>query len=239
MRIDKLLGNMGFGSRKDVKLLIRKGHVTVNDQVIRNSGTIVDPELDIIFAKNTRVHYQRFIYIMMNKPQGVISATADQYDRTVIDLLSDDLQHFNPFPVGRLDKDTEGLLLLTNDGELAHQLTSPKKDVPKVYYAQINGKVTSEDVEKARQGITLADGYLTNPASIHILKSDSLSEVEITITEGKYHQVKRMFAALGKKVTYLKRIQMGELKLDERLPLGSFRALTKEELHRCLLLKND
>lgn len=239
MRIDKLLGNMGFGSRKDVKLLIRKGHVTVNDQVIRNSGTIVDPELDIIFAKNTRVHYQRFIYIMMNKPQGVISATADQYDRTVIDLLSDDLQYFNPFPVGRLDKDTEGLLLLTNDGELAHQLTSPKKDVPKVYYAQINGKVTSEDVEKARQGITLADGYLTKPASIHILKSDSLSEVEITITEGKYHQVKRMFAALGKKVTYLKRIQMGELKLDERLPLGSFRALTKEELHRCLLLKND
>jgi len=237
MRIDKLLGNMGFGSRKDVKILIRKGHVTVNDQVIRNSGTIVDPELDLIFVKNTRVHYRKHIYIMLNKPQGVISATEDKYDQTVIGILPDDLQHFKPFPVGRLDKDTEGLLLLTNDGELAHQLTSPKKDVPKIYYAKISGKVTSEDAAKVQHGITLADGHFTKPAHLNILKSDHQSEVEITITEGKYHQVKRMFAALGKRVIYLKRTQMGPLVLDERLPLGSFRELTTEELNDCFSLK--
>src|SRR5690625_1545942 len=231
MRIDKLLGNMGFGSRKEVRLLIRKGHVVVNDQKIRNSGTIIDPNTDIIFVKNARVYYQQYIYIMLNKSPGVISATEDKYDKTVIDLLPEDILHFKPFPVGRLDKDTEGLLLLTNDGELAHQLTSPNKDIPKTYYAEISGIVTNEDIEKMRDGITLADGHFTKPAELKILHSDDQSEIEITITEGKYHQVKRMFAALGKRVTYLKRIQMGELKLDERLPLGSFRALTKEELH--------
>src|SRR5690625_2516879 len=237
MRIDKLLGDMGFGSRKDVKLLIRKGHVTVNDQVIRNSGTIVDPELDIIFAKNTRVYYQRFIYLMMNKPQGVISATEDQYDRTVIDLLSDDLQHFKPFPVGRLDKDTEGLLLLTNDGELAHQLTSPKKDIEKTYYAKISGTVTDVDVEKFQHGVTLDDGYHTKPAKLNIIQSGKLSEIEVTVTEGKFHQVKRMFEAVDKKVVYLKRTKMGELSLDESLAIGSFRELNDAELNYCLSLK--
>lgn len=237
MRIDKLLANMGFGSRKDVKLLIRKGQVTVNDQVIRNSGTVVDAEVDMIYVQQKRVYYQKYIYIMLHKPQGVISATEDKYDRTVIDLLPDDLQHFKPFPVGRLDKDTEGLLLLTNDGELAHQLTSPKRGIPKVYYAKISGKVTSEDVGKMQHGITLADGYFTKPALLNILKSDDQSEIEITITEGKYHQVKRMFAALGKKVTYLKRIQMGELVLDQDLPLGAFRELTTQELNNYLSLK--
>lgn len=238
MRIDKLLGHMGFGSRKDVRMLIRKGHVIVNDQTIRNSGTIIDPNADHILVKNKRVYYQKYIYIMLNKPQGVISATVDEQDKTVIDLLPDDLQHFKPFPVGRLDKDTEGLLLLTNDGDLAHQLTSPKKDIPKTYYAKISGKVTNEDVEKVHHGITLADGHFTKPAVLHILKSDDQSEIEITITEGKYHQVKRMFAALGKKVIYLQRIRMGDLLLDDMLPLGSFRALTSEELDYCLSLKD-
>lgn len=239
MRIDKLLGNMGFGSRKDVKLLIRKGHVTVNDQTIRNSGTNIDPKVDVVLVNNKRVYYQQYIYIMLHKPPGVVSATEDKLDRTVIDILPEDLQHFKPFPVGRLDKDTEGLLLLTNDGDLAHQLTSPKKNIEKTYYAKISGMVTNEDVEKVRQGITLADGHLTKPAELAILKSDDESEIEITISEGKYHQVKRMFAALGKKVTYLKRIQMGELVLDEKLPLGSFRELTTDELDYCLLLKDE
>lgn len=238
MRIDKLLGNMGFGSRKDVKMLIRKGHVTVNDKVVRNSGTIVKSDSDIIFVKNKRVHYQQYIYLMLNKPPAFISATEDRHERIVIELLPDDLQHFKPFPVGRLDKDTEGLLLLTNDGELAHHLTSPKKEIPKTYFAKISGKVTSEDVAKVQHGITLADGHFTKPAILNILKSNDQSEIEITITEGKYHQVKRMFAALGKKVTYLKRIRMGELILDEELPLGSFRELTAEELNYCLSLKS-
>src|SRR5690625_2965856 len=155
-------------------------------------------------------------------------------EKTVIDLLPANIQHFKPFPVGRLDKDTEGLLLLTNDGELAHQLTSPKRGIPKTYYAKISGIVTREDIEKVRKGITLADGYFTRPADLTILGSDDQkiqSEIEITITEGKYHQVKRMFAALGKKVIYLKRIRMGELALEESLPLGSFRELTTEELN--------
>src|SRR5690625_1045652 len=182
MRIDKLLGNMGFGSRKDVKMLIRKGHVTVNDQTIRNSGTIIDPNLDMILVENKRVYYQQYIYIMLNKPQEVISATEDKLDQTVIDLLPKDIQHFKPFPVGRLDKDTEGLLLLTNDGELAHQLTSPKKDIPKTYYAKISGMVTNEDVEKMREGITLADGHFTKPAHLKILHSAEQSEIELTIT---------------------------------------------------------
>lgn len=239
MRIDKLLGNMGFGSRKDVKMMIRKGNVMVNDQVIRNSGKIVDVESDEICVKNKRVQYQKYIYIMMNKPQGVISATEDKHDQTVVDLLPDGIQHFKPFPVGRLDKDTEGLLLLTNDGDLAHHLTSPKTDVPKTYYAQIEGKVTCEDIEKVRCGITLADGYVTKPANLKILTSDQQSEIEITITEGKYHQVKRMFAALGMRVTYLKRIQMGTLHLDERLSLGAFRELTDQELNKCLSIKDE
>lgn len=237
MRIDRLLGNMGFGSRKEVKLLVRKGHVTVNDQVIRNSSTIIEPHADIILVNDKRVYYQQHVYIMLNKPPGVISATEDKQDKTVIDILSEDMQHFKPFPVGRLDKDTEGLLLLTNDGELAHQLTSPNKDIPKTYYAKISGLVTSDDVEQVLHGITLADGHFTKPAHLKILRSGDQSEIELTITEGKYHQVKRMFAALGKKVTYLKRIRMGELVLDEQLPLGSFRELTTEELDYCMSLK--
>lgn len=238
MRIDKLLGNLGFGSRKEVKLLIRKGHVIVNEQKIRNSSTIINPNSDIIMVKNKRVFYQEHIYLMLNKPPSVISATEDKHDKTVIDLLPNDIQHFKPFPVGRLDKDTEGLLLLTNDGVLAHQLTSPKKDIPKTYYAKISGIVTNEDVEKVLHGITLADGHFTKPAKLKILHSDHQSEVEITITEGKYHQVKRMFGALGKKVVYLKRIRMGNLVLDEKLLLGSFRELTSDELDYCLSLKD-
>lgn len=239
MRIDKLLGNMGFGSRKDVRLLTRKGHVTINGTVIRNSSTTVNVGTDVICVKNNQVYYQKHIYLMMNKSQGYISATKDAKEKTVIDLLPTHLQHFKPFPVGRLDKDTEGLLLLTNDGELAHQLTSPKKDIPKTYYAKISGIVTVEDIEKMHQGIMLADGHFTKPAKLNILQSGEESDIELTITEGKYHQVKRMFAALGKKVTYLKRIRMGEVILDETLALGSFRELTEEELSYCLLLKHE
>jgi 16S rRNA pseudouridine516 synthase len=167
---------------------------------------------------------------MLNKPGGYLSATEDSVQETVIDLLEMEDAVYKPFPVGRLDKDTEGLLLLTNDGQLSHQLLSPKKHVPKTYYATILGKVTEEDAAAFKQGVELDDGYITKPASLVILSADEQSEIHITITEGKFHQVKRMFEAVGKKVTYLKRISMGPLLLDESLELGEYRELTEEEV---------
>lgn len=239
MRLDKLLAHMGYGSRKDVRSLIRKGHVTINGKTVKNNGLHVNTEKDIVEVNGDIVHYRKYIYIMLNKPKGTISATEDRFDQTVIDLLPADLHHFDPFPVGRLDKDTEGLLLLTNDGKLAHHLTSPRKGIEKTYYAKISGRVTEEDVQTFQRGVTLADGYVTKPGKLTILKSGDLSDIELTITEGKYHQVKRMFAAVGHEVLYLKRLRMGDLKLDKQLELGSFRELNDEELSYCLSLKHD
>ena len=164
---------------------------------------------------------------MLNKPDGYISATFDKYDPIVLDLIDQSYLVFEPFPVGRLDKDTEGLLVLTNDGQLAHRVLSPKKHVPKTYYAKIQGKVTEEDIFAFEKGVILDDGYETMPSQ---LKSDDMSEIELTIHEGKFHQVKRMFESVGKKVVYLKRLSMGKLKLDESLKLGEYRELTEEEV---------
>ena len=237
MRLDKILAHMGYGSRKDVRSLIRKGHVSVNSKIARNNGLHVNTEQDVIEVNGEIVHYRKHIYIMLNKPQGVISATEDARDQTVIDLLPANLQHFEPFPVGRLDKDTEGLLLLTNDGQLAHRLTSPRRGIEKTYYAKISGEVTDADVKAFQCGVTLDDGYVTKPGQLSILKSDNISEIELTITEGKYHQVKRMFLAVNHEVIYLKRIRMGDIELDDQLELGSFRELNDEELSYCLSLK--
>ncbi|PKR84353.1 pseudouridine synthase [Heyndrickxia camelliae] len=235
MRLDKLLANVGYGSRKDVKKILKDGVVKVN-QVIAKDGKIqVNPTVDIITIYGESVNYKQFIYLMMNKPQGVISATEDYHDKTVIDLLDIEDAVLNPFPVGRLDKDTEGLLLITNDGGLAHKLLSPKKHVPKTYFAVINGMVTESDVEAFHKGVILDDGYETKPGELKILKSGNHSDIELTITEGKFHQVKRMFEAVGKKVIYLKRITMGPLQLDENLELGEYRELTEEEVEQ---LKN-
>ncbi|HLR40175.1 MAG TPA: pseudouridine synthase [Virgibacillus sp.] len=237
MRLDKLLANMGFGSRKDVKSMLKKKQVTVNEVIKRDGSMHVDPSSDVVVVNGEIVHYQKYIYLMLNKAPGYISATEDMREKTVIDLLPANIRHFKPFPVGRLDKDTEGLLLLTNDGELAHQLTSPKKDIEKTYYAKISGTVTDVDVEKFQHGVTLDDGYHTKPAKLNIIQSGKLSEIEVTITEGKFHQVKRMFEAVDKKVVYLKRTKMGELSLDESLAIGSFRELNDAELNYCLSLK--
>lgn len=230
MRIDKLLANMGYGSRKDVKKFLKSGRVTVNGESVKDGKFHVSPEEDTIEVLGEEVHYKEFIYLMMNKPPGVISATEDLRDQTVIDLLNEEDAIFNPFPVGRLDKDTEGLLLLTNNGQLAHQLLSPKKDVPKTYFAVIDSVVTSEDVEAFIKGVTLDDGYKTKPGKLEIIKSGTYSDIELTITEGKFHQVKRMFEAVGKRVIYLKRLTMGPLKLDENLDLGEYRELTDKEV---------
>ncbi|UZJ80237.1 pseudouridine synthase [Fictibacillus sp. KU28468] len=232
MRIDKLLATMGFGTRKEVKQLLKKGAVFVDGVPVKDSKTKVNPEMQKVTVHGEEVVFKDTIYLMMNKPPGVISATEDHVQETVIDLLEEQDQILSPFPVGRLDKDTEGLLILTNDGQLSHSLLSPKKHVPKTYYAKIKGVVTQEDVDAFNDGVTLEDGYKTNPGALSILHSGEVSEIELIITEGKFHQVKRMFEAVGKKVTYLKRIQMGGLKLDEKLKLGEYRELTGEELER-------
>ncbi|KHE70566.1 pseudouridine synthase [Halobacillus sp. BBL2006] len=230
MRIDKLLANMGYGTRKEVKGLLKGGNVRVNGQPEKSPKTHIDPAHDSVTVMGEEVEYREFIYLMMNKPGDLISATEDANETTVIDILQPEDYIFDPFPVGRLDKDTEGLLLITNDGQLNHRLTSPKKDVGKTYYARIDGRVTESDVAKFSEGVILDDGYKTKPGELTILSSGEHSEIELTITEGKFHQVKRMFEAVDKKVTYLKRISMGELELDPELELGEYRELTDEEV---------
>ncbi len=230
MRIDKFLSNMGYGSRKEVKILLKSKAVEVNGETVRDPKVHVDEKNDEVAVGGELVEYTEFIYLLMNKPPGYISATEDKYDETVIDLLGEGEQLFEPFPVGRLDKDTEGLLLLTNDGKLAHELLSPKKHVDKRYFAKIEGVVTDEDGEAFNRGVMLDDGYVTKPAQLHILHSGPQSEIELTITEGKFHQVKRMFQSVDKEVVYLKRLSMGALELDPELQLGEYRHLTEEEL---------
>ncbi|WP_239255622.1 pseudouridine synthase [Listeria ilorinensis] len=232
MRLDKLLAHCGFGSRKEIKALLKKQQVTVNGLRIKDGKQPVDPASEIVEVDGRVVHYQAYYYWMLHKPAGVISATEDAHARTVLDLLAPEDRLLSPFPVGRLDKDTEGLLLITNDGELAHQLLSPKRHVDKRYLARITGgPVTEETIQQFADGVTLKDGYEAMPARLSVLKqSAQVDEVEIVIQEGKFHQVKRMFEAVGMKVTYLKRIQMGSLQLDDTLPIGSYRPLTTEEL---------
>ena len=229
-RIDKILSNLGYGSRSELKKLCKSGLVKVNGKVINNPGVQVDVENDEILFDGEKVVYKEFIYLMLNKPDGYISATFDKRDPIVLDLIDKEDLIFEPFPVGRLDKDKEGLLVLTNDGQLAHRVLSPKKHVSKTYYAKVEGVVTEEDVKAFAEGVTLDDGYETMPAELEILKSDDISEIELTIHEGKFHQVKRMFESVGKKVVYLKRLSMGKLKLDEGLALGEYLELTEEEV---------
>ena len=230
MRVDKLLSNVGVASRAELKKYCKQGLISVNGKVINNPGVQVDSESDDIRFNGEKIVYREFVYIMLNKPDGYISATFDIYDPIVLDLIDQSYLVFEPFPVGRLDKDTEGLLVLTNDGQLAHRVLSPKKHVPKTYYAKIQGKVTEEDILAFEKGVILDDGYETMPSQLKILKSDDMSEIELTIHEGKFHQVKRMFESVGKKVVYLKRLSMGKLKLDESLGLGEYRELTEEEV---------
>ncbi|MCT4585778.1 MAG: rRNA pseudouridine synthase [Peptostreptococcaceae bacterium] len=230
MRIDKLLSNMGYGTRSEIKRVIMGKKVRVNGDIIKSPKLHVDENNDEIYIGNEKVNYREFIYIMMNKPKDVISATFDNMHETVIDLLTIDEQIFDPAPVGRLDIDTEGLLLITNDGKLSHKLLAPKKHVDKTYYAIIDSKVEEKHIKDFKEGIILDDGYKCMSADLKILESDENSKIELTIREGKFHQVKRMFKSLEMTVLYLKRVSMGSLKLDENLSLGEFRELTKDEL---------
>lgn len=235
-RLDKVLASLGLGSRKEVKRLIKKKDVWINGERVTDPKRQIEPFHDEIMIAGKRYEYREFVYFMLNKPSGVISATEDRWEKTVIDLLDPNDAHFRPFPVGRLDKNTEGLLILTNDGELAHRLLHPKKCVPKTYFVQIDTELSEEECIALEQGIRLDDGHMTLPAKIHFTSEDRPTEVKISIVEGKFHQVKRMFRAVGKKVTYLKRISMGDLQLDPALPTGEYRELSKQELD---LLKNS
>lgn len=230
MRLDRYLANMGCGSRSEVKRIIRSGNVIVNDWSIKDESFQINPGSDIVVCWGNEVTYNEYIYLMLNKPAGVVSATEDTRERTVLDLIDPKYLNKGIFPVGRLDKDTEGLLILTNNGELGHKLLSPKMKAPKGYYAKISGIIGLEDIESFKNGIVLDDGYLTKPAKLEILSSGEQSEVKVVITEGKYHQIKRMFQSLGKKVLYLKRLTMGNLSLDPALPIGDYRELTKKEI---------
>lgn len=228
IRLDKFLADMGYGTRSEVKKEITKGNVKINGLPVRKPETKIDTEKDEVMYREQPAAYEKYEYYMLNKPAGVISATTDKKEKTVLDLIGEK-QRKDLFPVGRLDKDTEGLLLITNDGELAHRLLSPKKHVDKVYYVRVQGELAEEDIRRLAEGIDIGEEKLTLPARLVIRKSGQFSEAEITIQEGKFHQVKRMFHALGKEVVYLKRLSMGTLVLDGNLKPGEYRKLTKEE----------
>lgn len=231
IRLDKYLSDMGIGTRAEVKKYIRQGRVKLDDHVIKTPEIKLDEKIQHVFFDGQAVTYEEYEYYMLHKPAGVVSATTDVKDKTVIDLITDSKRK-DLFPVGRLDKDTEGLLLITNDGDMAHRLLAPKKHVDKVYYAKVAGIVTQEDVEIFKKGMEIGKGEVAKPSILKIIYSGEVSEIELTIQEGKFHQVKRMFHSVGKEVLYLKRISMGSLKLDSTLPKGAYRMLTREEVEQ-------
>ena len=229
-RLDKIIASTGKWSRKEVKNLIRHGQVLVDGVPARSAEDKADPETAEIVVNGERLTYQRYTWIMLNKPAGYLSATEDGRGKTVLDLLAQELRRQGLFPVGRLDKDTEGLLLLTNEGGLAHDLLSPRHHVDKVYYARVAGHLTEEDCQAFAAGMTLNDGLVCQSAVLEILSAGEESEAHVTLREGKFHQVKRMLAYRGKPVLYLERVKMGNLTLDPDLPRGEYRFLTAEEV---------
>ena len=229
-RLDKIIASTGKWSRKEVKNLIRHGQVLVDGLPAAGPEEKADPEAAEIVVNGERLTYQRYTWIMLNKPAGYLSATEDGRGKTVLDLLAQELRRQGLFPVGRLDKDTEGLLLLTNEGGLAHDLLSPRHHVDKVYYARVAGHLTEEDCQAFAAGMKLDDGLVCQSAVLEILSAGEESEAHVTLREGKFHQVKRMLAYRGKPVLYLERVKMGNLTLDPDLPRGEYRFLTAEEV---------
>lgn len=229
IRLDKFLADAGYGTRSEVKKQLKSGIVSVNGNACKRPEEKIDPVKDEIAFAGKTVEYETDSYYLFYKPAGCVTATEDQLHKTVMDYLTDTVRS-DLFPVGRLDIDTEGLLLITNDGALAHDLLSPAKHVEKTYYAVIDGVVTEKDVNSFENGVDIGEEKLTKPGKLRILKSEPESEIELTITEGRFHQVKRMFEAVGKKVLYLKRISMGPLQLTDDLKPGEYRPLTEEEI---------
>lgn len=231
-RLDKLLASTGRWSRSEAKRLVREGRVRADGHVAASAEEKYAAESVALVVDGEAVRLQKYAYLMLHKPAGVLSATEDGRGKTVLDLLPEEYKKRGLFPVGRLDKDTEGLLLLTDDGALAHALLAPKKHVDKVYYARVDGTLTEDDRAAFTAGMTLPDGLQCLPAGLEILSAGTESEALVTLREGKFHQVKRMLAARGKPVTYLKRLSMGALTLDDSLAPGAWRELTAEELQK-------
>ncbi len=229
MRLDKYLSECGYGTRTEVKKLIKQGRVAVDGTSPIRPETHIDENSARVFVDGNQAEYRPFVYLMLNKPQGYISATWDKKLPTVIDLLPEEYLHFEVAPVGRLDIDTEGLLLLTNDGDLNHRLLSPKHHVPKTYIAEVEKPIGESDIKVFESGMDLGD-FVSLPAELEIISNQAPFTAQVTICEGKFHQVKRMFEAVGNKVLYLKRIKMKNLELDPDLELGEIRELTLEEL---------
>lgn len=232
-RLDKFLVEMSVASRSTIKDMAKKGRIAVNGNIVKATDLKIDEDVDTVSVDGQVIAFSNTEYFMLNKPAGVITATLDKKAKTVLDLI-DERTRNDLFPVGRLDKDTEGLLLITNDGDLAHRLLAPKKHVDKVYYADIDGIVTDEHVRRFAEGLTLLDGTPVMPGELTVLETDTnadTSKIQLTIHEGKFHQVKRMFEAVGCSVTYLKRLSMGSLMLDEALKPGEYRRLTDEEIN--------
>lgn len=233
-RIDKFLANSGIGTRSEVKNYLKKGRITVNNMICKSADLKIDEQKDVILFDGKEVIFEKYEYHMLNKPQGCVTATEDKHDKTVLDYITSDRKS-RLFPVGRLDKDTEGLLLITDDGDLAHRLLSPKKHVDKTYFAVVTGTISEDMKEKFEQGLDIGDEKMTLPAKLEILNAyEDHTDTRVTISEGRYHQIKRMFHAIGNEVTFLKRLSMGTLLLDDSLLPGDSRRLTKEELNKLL-----
>jgi len=233
MRIDKMLANCKVGSRKDVKELIKFGRVSIDGKKVNKSDIKVDTDKNKVSIDGKEIFYQKYVYLLMNKPSGVISATEDRKEKTVIDILPKKYQKLNVFPVGRLDKDTVGLLILTNDGDFAHNTLSPKKHVLKRYFATVSGIVDNYDIDTFYNGVVFADGEICGSAKLEVYKTESdHTDVFVEISEGKFHQIKRMFNVIGKEVLFLKRVGFGGLELDEELGEGEVRELSEDEFNK-------
>ena len=238
IRLDKFLSEMSGWTRSEVKKIVRTGSVTVDGTEVKKPETKIDEKLSIVSVDGRQIKYNKYEYYMLNKPKGFVSATTDREHKTVVDIISSS-EKKDLFPVGRLDIDTEGLLLITNDGELAHRLLAPKNHVEKTYYVEVSGILDDVDVDAVEKGLDIGEEKNTIPAKMEILKTDiqnNISSCYLTIHEGKFHQVKRMMKKLGKTVTYLKRVSMGSLILDSKLKNGNYRKLTEQEI---IELKNN
>ena len=229
IRLDKYLADSGFGTRSNVKLLVRSGSVLVNNKIVKDAGIKINTETDEVIVKGEKVCFEEFEYYMLNKPAGVITATRDKNDRTVVELIKSSKRR-DLFPVGRLDKDTEGLLLITNDGPLCHDLLSPKKHVDKTYIVVSDKALSDKDIALMEEGIDIGDEKPCLPAKLESISFDQEPAYTITIHEGRFHQIKRMFEACGSRVLYLKRISMGKLKLDDNLAPGEYKKINLEDI---------
>lgn len=230
-RLDKTISSQGLWSRKDAKALIRKGAVCVNGEVVKSADSYVDWDCDSVTVEGKALQLQQHVYLMLHKPKGVVSATEDREQPTVVDLVPDELKRKGLFPAGRLDKDTTGLLILTDDGEFAHDILSPKKHVQKIYLAKVDGRITDEIIEAFRTGVNIHNEYTTLPSKLTLVSREEDGDWgRVVLREGMYHQIKRMFVSFGLHVTELHRIRMGKLDLDENLQLGQCRPLTPEEV---------